>query len=59
MAKSRLFGFLFAVLICLICASDVFAQALVFGPKTYTRVNGARNVFNDAFRFLLFREPLR
>lgn len=49
MAKSRLFGFLFAVLICAICASDVFAQALVFGPKTYTRVNGAKNIFTDSF----------
>ena len=49
MAKSRLFGFLFAVLICVICASDVFAQALVFGPKTYTRVNGAKNIFSDSF----------
>ena len=49
MAKSRLFGFLFAVLICVFCTSDVFAQALVFGPKTYTRVNGAKNTFTDSF----------
>jgi RHS repeat-associated protein len=49
MAKSRLFGFLFAVLICVFCASELFAQALVFGPKTYTRVNGAKNTFTDSF----------
>ena len=49
MAKSHLFGFLFAVLICVFCASDVFAQALIFGPKTYTRVNGAKNIFTDSF----------
>ncbi len=49
MTKSRLFGFIFAVLISATCASEVFAQTLVFGPKTYTRVNGARNVFTDSF----------
>jgi RHS repeat-associated protein len=49
MAKSRLFGVVFAVLVCVICASDVFAQALVFGPRTYTRVNGAKNIFSDSF----------
>jgi len=49
MAKSRLFGLLFAVLISAICASNVFAQTLVFGPKTYTRENGAKNIFTDNF----------
>jgi RHS repeat-associated protein len=49
MANSRLFGFVFAVLISVLCSSDVFSQTLIFGPKTYTRVNGARNVFTDTF----------
>jgi len=49
MPQSRLLVFLFAVLISTICASDIFAQSLVFGPKTYTRVNGAKNVFTDTF----------
>jgi RHS repeat-associated protein len=49
MAKSRLFGFLFAVLICVICAPNLFAQTLVFGPKAYTRVSGSKNSFTENF----------